>query len=88
MLGTEKKQEIIKEYGQKEGDTGSASVQVAILTERIQSLSDHLRQHRKDFASQRGLLQMVGRRRRFLRYLTNTNVAQYRDLISRLGLRR
>ena len=88
MLETEAKQEIIGQYRQKEGDTGSTAVQVALLTERIRGLTQHLRHHRKDYSSHRGLLKLVGRRRRFLRYLTNRSIGQYKEIISRLGLRR
>ena len=82
------KAEIIKEYGQKEGDTGSPEVQVAILTTRILNLTEHLKTHKKDFHSRRGLLIMVGQRRRLLDYLQSRSEARYSDLISRLGLRR
>ena len=88
MLGTEAKRKIISEYQPKEGDTGSTVVQVALLTERIRGLTDHLRRNRKDFACHRGLLQLVGQRRRFLRYLAGHDMGQYKDAISRLGLRR
>ena len=84
----EKKAELIKEYRQKEGDTGSPEVQVAILTTRILNLTEHLKTHKKDFHSRRGLLIMVGQRRRLLDYLQSRNEARYLDLISRLGLRR
>ena len=87
-ITNEKKAEIIKEYGQKEGDTGSPEVQVAILTTRILNLTEHLKTHKKDFHSRRGLLIMVGQRRRLLDYLQSRNEARYLDLISRLGLRR
>ena len=88
-ITNEKKAELIKEYGQKEGDTGSPEVQVAILTTRILNLTEHLKTHKKDFHSRRGLLIMVGqRRRRLLDYLQSRNEARYSDLISRLGLRR
>ena len=87
-ITNEKKAEIIKEYGQKEGDTGSPEVQVAILTTRILNLTEHLKPHKKDFHSRRGLLIMVGQRRRLLDYLQSRNEARYLDLISRLGLRR
>ena len=87
-ITNEKKAEIIKEYGQKEGDTGSPEVQVAILTTRILNLTEHLKTHKKDFHSRRGLLIMVGQRRRLLDYLQSRNEARYSDLISRLGLRR
>jgi len=87
-LTVERKSEIIDEYQTKEGDTGSPEVQVALLSSRIEELTDHLRTHRKDFHSRRGLLMMVGRRRRLLNYLRNQDVERYRTLISRLGLRR
>ena len=87
-ITNEKKAELIKEYGQKEGDTGSPEVQVAILTTRILNLTEHLKTHKKDFHSRRGLLIMVGQRRRLLDYLQYRNEARYSDLISRLGLRR
>ncbi len=82
------KDAIIQEYQAHEGDTGSAEVQVALLTHRINSLTDHLRTHKNDHHSRRGLLKMVGRRRRLLRYLEGESVARYRDLIQKLGLRR
>ena len=87
-ITNEKKAELIKEYGQKEGDTGSPEVQVAILTTRILNLTEHLKTHKKDFHSRRGLLIMVGQRRRLLDYLQSRNEARYLDLINRLGLRR
>ena len=87
-ITNEKKAELIKEYGQKEGDTGSPEVQVAILTTRILNLTEHLKTHKKDFHSRRGLLIMVRQRRRLLDYLQSSNEARYSDLISRLGLRR
>ena len=87
-ITNEKKAEIIKEYGQKEGDTGSPEVQVAILTTRILNLTEHLKTHKKDFHSRRGLLIMVGQRRRLLDYLQSRSESRYLDLISRLGLRR
>ena len=83
-----RKQELIKEYACKEGDTGSPEVQVAILTERINNLSQHLQAHRKDKHSQRGLLKMVGQRRSLLDYLKSQKLERYQGLISRLGLRR
>ena len=88
MLTKEKKQEIIKEYAIKEGDTGSPEVQVAILTYRINDLNDHLKEHQKDFHSRRGLLKMVGQRRNLLKYLKEMDIERYRSLISRLGLRK
>ena len=87
-ITNEKKAELIKEYAQKEGDTGSPEVQVAILTTRILNLTEHLKTHKKDFHSRRGLLIMVGQRRRLLDYLLSRNEARYQGLISRLGLRR
>jgi small subunit ribosomal protein S15 len=88
MLVKDEKQRIITEFATKDGDTGSPEVQVAILTRRINQLTEHLRVHKHDHHSRRGLLQMVGRRRRLLRYLQANDVAHYRSLIERLGLRR
>lgn len=87
-LNQEKKAEIIAEYGKDPSDTGSTPVQVALLTAQINSLSQHLQQNRKDFHGQRGLLKMVGRRKRLLSYMEKTDFDGYRSLISRLGLRR
>ena len=87
-LHTDRKAEIIKEYQTKEGDTGSAEVQVALLTARIRHLTDHFKTHKKDHHSRRGLLKLVGRRRRLLRYLRNIDENRYKTLIKRLGLRR
>ncbi|MEK9691451.1 MAG: 30S ribosomal protein S15 [Rhodospirillaceae bacterium] len=84
----EKKAELIKEYGRADGDTGSPEVQVSILTERIKNLTEHLKEHRKDFHSRRGLLVMVGQRRRLLDYLKRKNEDRYQELIKSLGLRR
>lgn len=81
-------QEIIAEYGQHDSDTGSPEVQVALLTERINHLTEHLRAHKHDHHSRRGLLMMVGKRRRLLNYLNRQDVERYRSLIARLGLRR
>ena len=83
-----RKQEVIKEYARKEGDTGSPEVQVAVLSERIKNLTDHLQSHEKDFHSRRGLLVMVGQRRRLLDYLKRKNAGRYQELVKRLGLRR
>jgi small subunit ribosomal protein S15 len=83
-----RKQEVINEYARKAGDTGSPEVQVAILSERIKNLTDHLATHKKDFHSRRGLLVMVGQRRSLLDYLKRTDGARYEALIERLGLRR
>lgn len=88
MLDTERKQVLVEEYGAHERDTGSAEVQVALLTERIIQLTQHLRAHRKDHQCRRGLMQMVGQRRRLLSYVSREDVGRYRTLISRLGLRR
>jgi small subunit ribosomal protein S15 len=82
------KQQIISDYATGDGDTGSPEVQVALLTRRINDLTEHMKQHRHDFHTQRGLLQLVGRRRRLLRYLEEKDVQRYRALIERLGLRR
>lgn len=87
-LTKEEKQGIIAEYARGDGDTGSAEVQVAVLTKRIADLTEHLKTHKHDHASRRGLLQMVGRRRRLLDYLKNEDIERYRALIARLGLRR
>ena len=87
-LETAQKTEIITEYRLHESDTGSPEVQIALLTERINSLTDHLRANRHDHHSRRGLLKMVGRRRRLLAYLSNNDVARYRATITRLGLRK
>jgi small subunit ribosomal protein S15 len=87
-LTQERKQELIAKYGSDDQDTGRTEVQVALLTERINQLTDHLRTHRKDHHSRRGLLMLVGRRRRFLNYLQRTDLERYRTLIGELGLRR
>jgi small subunit ribosomal protein S15 len=84
----ERKQELIIEFATKEGDTGSPEVQVSILTERILNLTEHLKTHKKDFHSRRGLLIMVGQRRRMLDYLKGKEESRYQTLIQRLGLRR
>ncbi|MEO8477256.1 MAG: 30S ribosomal protein S15 [Actinomycetota bacterium] len=87
-LTKDEKTQIIAEYARTEGDTGSADVQIAVLTKRIADLTDHLKTHKHDHASRRGLLQMVGRRRRLLDYLKREDIERYRALIARLGLRR
>ena len=87
-ITAEKKQELIGEFATKDGDTGSPEVQVAILTERIRNLTEHLQTHKKDFHSRRGLLIMVGQRRRLLEYTKRKNEERYDTLIQRLGLRR
>ncbi|GAB1475241.1 30S ribosomal protein S15 [Bacillota bacterium] len=88
MIDQTKKTEIIKEYMTHEGDTGSPEVQIAILTYRINDLNEHLKIHKKDHHSRRGLLKMVGQRRNMLNYLKNKDVERYRSLIARLGLRK
>jgi small subunit ribosomal protein S15 len=87
-ITAERKQEVIAEYETAAGDTGSPEVQVAILTERIRNLTEHLKIHKKDFHSRRGLLMMVGQRRRLLDYLKRKGVKRYETVIERLGLRR
>ena len=87
-ITAERKQALIGEYAIKAGDTGSPEVQVAILSERIRNLTDHLATHRKDFHSRRGLLVMVGQRRRLLDYLKRADAERYTTVIGRLGLRR
>lgn len=84
----ERKQAIIEEFKLHDGDSGSTDVQVALLTERINELTEHLKVHRHDYHSQRGLLKLVGQRRRLLRYLDREDTPRYKSLISRLGLRR
>ncbi len=88
MLSQDRKQEIMDKYGVHEGDTGSAEVQIAILTERISELTEHLKDHKKDHNSRRGLLKMVGKRRRLLKYLKNKDINKYRSLIADLGIRK
>jgi small subunit ribosomal protein S15 len=87
-ISAERKQELIKEYATKPDDTGSPEVQVSILTERIRNLSEHMTGHAKDFHSRRGLLMMVGTRRRLLDYLKSKSVERYQTLIQRLSIRR
>lgn len=88
MISKEKKQTIINEYARTAGDTGSPEVQVAVLTARIQELTEHLKENPKDHHSRRGLLKMVGKRRNLLAYLKNLDIERYRSLIERLGLRK
>jgi small subunit ribosomal protein S15 len=88
MIDQAKKAEIVNEYKTKEGDTGSPEVQIAILTYRINDLNEHLKIHKKDHHSRRGLLQMVGQRRNLLNYLKEKDLERYRTLIARLGLRK
>ena len=88
MLTRERKDELIKGFAVHPGDTGSSEVQVAILTERIKYLTEHLKANKHDYHTRRGLLMLVGQRRRQLRYLNNCDVNRYRDVIARLGLRK
>ena len=88
MLSNEKKAEIVKNFGRKEGDTGSTEVQVALLTEQINVLTEHMKANKKDYSSNRGLLKMVGRRRSLLAHLKSKDVNRYRDLVKKLGLRK
>jgi small subunit ribosomal protein S15 len=87
-LTTEAKSQIIADYRRGENDTGSAEVQIAVLSRRISDLTEHLKTHKKDHHSRRGLLQLVGQRRRMLEYLKREDIERYRELIARLGLRR
>jgi small subunit ribosomal protein S15 len=87
-LTKDAKSQLIAEYARTDGDTGSAEVQIAVLTTRIAELTEHLKTHKHDHASRRGLLKMVGRRRRLLDYLRSEDIERYRDVIARLGLRR
>ena len=88
MISKEKKTEIMEKYARTPGDTGSPEVQVAVLTERINELTEHLKIHKKDHQSRRGLLKMVGHRRGLLEYLKNKDIERYRSLIERLGIRK
>ncbi len=88
VMTSEAKNKVIEEYSQHEGDTGSPEVQIALLTNRIVYLTDHFKVHKKDFHSKTGLLKMVGKRRKLLKYLKNKDIQRYRDLIARLGLRK
>jgi small subunit ribosomal protein S15 len=87
-LTKERKQELVSKFGDGDGDTGRTEVQIALMTERINDLTEHLRGHRKDHHSRRGLLMLVGRRRRLLNYLRRADLERYRALVSELGLRR
>jgi small subunit ribosomal protein S15 len=87
-LTAEKKREISARFGKGENDTGSTEVQIALLTERINHLTEHMREHKKDHHSRRGLLMLVGKRRRLLKYLQKSDIDRYRSLIQELGLRR
>ena len=88
MLLKEEKDAIIKEYARTEGDTGSPEVQIALLTRRINDLTEHLKINKKDHHSRRGLLKMVGKRRNLLNYLTKTDIERYRAIIAKLGIRK
>ncbi len=87
-LSKEAKATIVKKYGRSEGDTGSSEIQIAILTEEINSLTEHLKEHKHDFHSRRGLLMKVGQRKNLLNYLFKTDVKRYREIIKSLGLRK
>lgn len=88
MLTKENKEEIVKKYGTHEGDTGSPEVQIALLTARISYLTEHLKEHKKDHHSRRGLLKLVGQRRRLLSYLNKKDINRYREIIAQLNLRK
>ena len=88
MISQSQKTKIIEDFKKHDSDTGSAAVQVAVLTARIQELTEHMQSHKKDFSTRRGLLRLVGKRRRLLKYLKETNLNEYTELISRLGLRK
>ncbi len=88
MLTTEKKKKVIEDFETHDGDTGSPEVQIALLTKKIIELTEHLKVHRKDFSSRRGLLKMVGKRNALLKYVRSKDEKRYRDIISRLGLRK
>lgn len=86
-INLKNKKEVIKKYGENEKDTGSTAVQIAMMSQKINELTEHLKINAKDFATKRGLLMLVGRRKRFLSYLKNNSVEEYRDLIKKLGIR-
>ncbi|MBT8401420.1 MAG: 30S ribosomal protein S15 [Rhodothermia bacterium] len=88
MIAKEKKRELIESYGKSGADTGSAEVQIAIFTERINALTEHLKRHEKDHSTRRGLLQLVGKRRRLLNYLMDRDISRYRTIIEQLGIRK
>jgi small subunit ribosomal protein S15 len=88
MLSKERIAEIAKDFGRSAGDTGSVEVQVALLTEQINVLTEHMKQNKKDYSSNRGLLKMVGRRKKMLEYLKRTDVNRYREVVQKLGLRK
>jgi small subunit ribosomal protein S15 len=87
MVSKERKAELIREFGENEKDSGNAKVQVAILSERIRELTEHMKQHKKDFHTRRGLLMLVGKRRRLLSYIKKQDIENYRSLIKSLGIR-
>jgi len=87
-ISAERKTEIVGQFGLREDDTGSAEIQIALLTERIGQLTEHLKAHKKDHSSRRGLLKMVGKRSALLKYLTRTDQGRYQNIIARLGLRK
>ena len=86
-ISKERKAELIKQYGKNEQDSGSAAVQAAILTDRIRELTEHMKSHKKDFHTRRGLLRLVGKRRRLLSYIKKNDINEYRELIAKLGIR-
>mgnify|MGYP003571668371 CR=1 FL=1 len=86
-INLKNKQEIVKKYGANEKDTGSVSVQIALMSQKINELTEHLKSNKKDFATKRGLLMMVGKRKRLLSYLKDNNLEGYRDLVKKLGIR-
>ena len=88
MLNTEGKTSIVQEHAQHQGDTGSSEVQIALLTERINQLTTHMREHKQDYHSERGLLKLVGQRRRHLAYLSRRDMQRYRAVLNKLGLRK
>jgi small subunit ribosomal protein S15 len=88
MITKEKKTQILKDFALKEGDTGSPEVQIALLTANINNLTEHMKEHKHDYHSYRGLMKMIGRRRNMLNYLRNEDVDRYRSLLERLGLRK
>lgn len=88
MITQEQKQKIVDTYGDSESDTGKSEVQIAIFTARIKELTEHLKEHKNDHTSRRGLLQMVGKRRRLLNYLMKTDIERYRSIIADLGIRK
>ena len=86
-ISKERKAELVKQYGKNEQDSGSAAVQAAILTDRIRELTEHMKSHKKDFHTRRGLLMLVGKRRRLLSYIKKNDINEYRELIAKLGIR-